>query len=360
MTKSMSRILVAALLLLAPATAVAQDGTMTFGEEAAEDDGGDDEGGGDQADSGSQSSDGEGDGTMTFGEDSGGDSSAAATSDDGPPTVGIAAVPTETISSSQRSRAQNKLRGAMEKVPDVELQSGPAVLEALKKRTVATCVTEPLCLGSVGEEAGVDRLVLVRIVEDQGSPQLNIDYFNVSERLFIRYETVSDVTSVGQAIGAIEPAIGRLFELGQREGGQEYAEQDRGAANQILGFVSAGLSAVAIGSGVVLGVQAQNLQGEYNNKEQVDGQFTDPNFTPRAARDLRERAQSRAQTANILYGLGVAFAGGSAALFLLDSGGESEESSGRAAREEDGASRSVRVAPILGDDRAGLRADFRF
>lgn len=359
MTQRISRIVVAALLLLAPATAVSQEGTMTFGEEASEEDDGSDEGGG-ESQSGNQSSDGGDDGTMTFGEGSSDGSTSATESDTGPPTVGIAAVPTSQVSSSQRSRAQDKLRNAMQKVPDVELQTGSAVLDALKKRTVATCVTEPLCLGAVGEEAGVDRLVLVRITDDQGSPQLNIDYFNVADRLFIRYETVSEVNSVGQAINAIEPAIVRLFELGQRGQGKDYAEEDQGAAKKILGFVSAGLSAVAIGSGIYLGVQAQNLQGQYNNKEKIDGRYTDPNFTQRRAQELKQRAESRAQTANILYGLGVAFAGGSAALLLIDSGSESEESSRRAGNGDDGSSRSVRVAPILGADRAGLRADFRF
>lgn len=345
--------LVATLLCLFAATPAfgQDDGTMTFGEEDAQeiddDESSDDGGGGQQQDGG-----GEEEGTMTFGEEE----AASTSAEEQKPVVGLVAVPGDAMDESQRQSLQQKLAGSLQQVPDIELETGTAVLESLKKRTVATCVTEPLCLGSIGDDAGVERIVLAKVDRKEDGLQFNVDYFNVEDRLFIKYESVDGLGNFNKVLDQVDPVIKTVFEIRERQEGPNYADQNKGAAQTAIAVGCGVLSAGALVGGIVFGTNARDIQSNLNNYQQNEqGVYQDPKFTQKKARRMLNDAQGQAELANISYGLSGAFAIASGVLFLIDPGGDVAEESRRA-----GLFERLEVSPNFSKSGAGISAGFDF
>lgn len=345
--------LVATLLCLFAATPAfgQDDGTMTFGEEDAQeiddDEASDDGGGGQQQDGG-----GEEEGTMTFGEED-----AADTSDEEQkPVVGLAAVPGDAIDESQRQSLQQQLGDSLQQVPDIELQTGTALLESLRQRTVATCVTEPLCLGSIGDDAGVERIVLAKVDRKEDGLQLDIDYFNVEDRLFIKYESVDGLGNFNKVLDQVQPVIKTVFEIREREEEPNYADQNTGAAQTAIAVGCGVLSAGALVGGIVFGTNARGIESNVNSYEKNEqGVYKDSEFTQTEAQRMLNDAQGQAELANISYGLSGAFAIASGVLFLIDPGGDVSEESGQASLFD-----RLEVSPNFGKSGAGISAGFDF
>ncbi len=345
--------LVATLLCLLAATPAfgQDDGTMTFGEEDAQeidDDESSDDGGGSQQ----QDGEGEEEGTMTFGEQEAAETSA----EEQKPVVGLVAVPGDAIDESQRQSLQQQLADSLQQVPDIELQTGTAVLESLKQRTIATCVTEPLCLGSIGDDAGVERIVLAKVDRKDDGLQLDIDYFNVEDRLFIKYESVDGLGNFNKVLDQVDPVIKTVFEIRERKEGPNYADQNTGAAQTAIAVGCGVLSAGALVGGIVFGTNAKDIESNLNGYEKNEqGVYQDPEFTQKEARRMLNDAQGQAELANISYGLSGAFAIASGVLFLIDPGGDVAEQSRQAELFD-----RLEVSPSFGKSGAGISAGFDF
>jgi hypothetical protein len=348
--------LVATLLCLFAATPAfgQDDGTMTFGEEDAQEvddeEASDDGGGGQQQDDGG----GQEEGTMTFGEEDAADTSDAKQK----PVVGLVAVPGDATDESQRQSLQQQLADSLQQVPDIELQTGTALLESLKKRTVATCVTEPLCLGSIGDDAGVERIVLAKVDRKEDGLQLDIDYFNVEDRLFIEYESVDGLGNFDKVLDQVEPVIKTVFEIREREQEPNYADQNTGAAQTAIAVGCGVLSAGALVGGIVFGTNASDIQSNLNSYEKNEqGVYKDSEFTQTEAQRMLNDAQGQAELANISYGLSGAFAIASGVLFLIDPGGDVAEESGQASLFD-----RLEVSPTFGKSGTGtgISAEFDF
>jgi len=349
MSACRSALLVSALaaVLGAPAPGFAQDddGAMTFGEEEAEEVQEGEDGGGEQE------SDEEG---MTFGEEE----AEEAQQGGGGPVVGVVAVPSPQLSSSQRADLQAKLVEQMKKVPDIQLDPSSSVLDALRKRTVETCVTERLCLGAVGEEAGVEYITMLRVTEEQdGTLRADLDYFRVGERLFEKLGSEEGLDSVGEVRDEIEPLVVELFDLETREQ-QEFAEQNTGAATRILAISTGALAVGGLVGGIVFGNQASDTEDELAGAEtNENGVFRE--LTQREARQKLEDAESDAQTANIFFGLAGAFAVTSGILLYIDlSSGDSAEQNSDQQRARKPP--KLDLFPTASSDGAGFSARIRF
>ncbi len=341
------------LVVFAAGPAFGQDdGTMTFGEEEAEDVSDEDDESDD--DDGAASSGGDSDeGTMTFGEE---EASEGTESGEQAPTVGLVAVPTDAISDSERRQLQKRLAESLQQVPDIEVQTGDAVLQALKKRTVATCVTEPLCLGSIGDDAGVDRIVLASVDKQEAGFSLDVDYFDVENRAFPKYESAEDLRNFNKVLGEIDPAIKQIFEIRRERDDPDYADQNTGAAQTVIAVGCGALSAGALVGGIVFGNQAASIESELNSHQTDEqGVYDDSEFTQNEARNMLDEAQGRAELANISYGLSGAFAIASGVLFLIDSGSDVAEDSRRA-----GLLERLEISPNFSRNGAGLGARIEF
>ena len=342
------RWIVCLVFLAVPSTVSAQD-TMTFGEEEAENVQKEKDDSSQQENNQNQNEEG-----MTFEE---GEASESSSTPSSTPTVGLVAVPGDAMSSTQRANLREKLVSAMQPVPEIDLDSGQAVLEALRKRNVPSCVTEPLCLGSVGGEADVDRIVMARVNQKDEELQLDIDYFNVSDRLFVRYKSVQNLGSFDDVVGAVEPTIKEMFDLNQPQQGSEPGPRPRSSkALKIVGFSSIALSAGALTAGILFGVRANTLEQDLKGRKS-DGAY---NVTQVAAQQQLNQSQNKAGLATGFYiASGVLAAAGGTFLFL-GSGPSGTEQPPADQTTAELNSPSWQVTPTAGRDGVGVRAQFQF
>jgi hypothetical protein len=342
----------AALLLAltwAAPSAFAQ-GDMSFGvdevEEGTED-------GGDGGDGG--------DGDFSFSEEdvnNGGNDGGSAISggSDKSGSVAVVAVPTSAIDEEQRQQLQDALDESMKQVKDYDVRGPSGVLGGLRDRDPEVCARETICLAGVGGEAGVNKMVLARITKIGEQYRLDIDFFDVDERLFIKYETVENLGSANAAIKAVDPTIKTLFSIRGDKGGPIVEDKPNNQwIRPVFGYTTAGLAVAGLVGGAVFGNKARQERDAIVNASKNDaGQYTEQSQTD--ARNSFNGARRTANTANVFYGLGVGMAALSVVFFTVDFGSD-------VADEDELSKRSIRdfkVAPAVTRDAAGVGTFFRF
>mgnify|MGYP000026502090 FL=1 len=332
-----------AVSVAGPVQAQDDEETMTFGEEEAEE---------------AQKGEGGDDGTMVFGEEAG--------EADGPPRVSVVAVPTEPINARERQKIESEMMRIAEDVEGIEVESGDAVLDELKARTVETCVTEPLCLGEVGEAAGVDRILMARVTPSTtgGGLDLDVDYFDVSERLFLKYESVENLGGVSQVIDNVKPTLNVLFERRAPEQQTQFAEEDPGKALMWVGIGGSVAAAGALAGGVVLALQAKQMDDDLQGAGQTDGGDYET-LTQAEARQRVSEIDSKYAAAGAFIGVGGAFAVGSAILIAVGTQNTESAPPRRADADGEGSEKrrgisDVTLTPQFSRQSAGLTAGFQF
>ncbi|MGM0558678.1 MAG: hypothetical protein ACQEVA_19990 [Myxococcota bacterium] len=328
-------------VLLIPSAAFAQD-EMTFG--------------GDDEEESVESEESEGD-TMDFGGPSDGEDTEG-TTDAAPSanlTIAVIAVPTPDIDGNQRRELQSAMQDAMGMTQGYDMMGADAVLQGLDSRGVATCITEPLCLGTVGGEAGVERILMGRVKETANGYSLDVDLFDVEDRLFVKYSTQANLGNFNKVIDAVAPAYQEVFDIRVDRQGPNYGEEaNTGKIQTILAYSAAGLAVASLTGGIVFGSQAAKLEDEAINHEQDDeGRYVD--YTQVQANEDIRAAQGKAQTANIFYGVAGGLAVISGVLFVVQSGSDVAEGEGRA-----GLFDRLKLAPAVGQGSLGFgaRVDF--
>ncbi|MBA2663372.1 MAG: hypothetical protein H0U74_13880 [Bradymonadaceae bacterium] len=267
--------------------------------------------------------------------------------------VAVVAIPSPDLDETDRVAIQNELRSAMDTVPGFVSYGDNTVLPGLEDRDPMSCVREPLCLASVGRSAGVERILSARITRTGGSYRLDVDFFDVNERLFLRYHSAADLSNMSAVVKAIRPAVNDIFHIRGPRGPDGYVDDDSVNLNRILAYSTAGLSAVCLGVGIYFGMQVNSLEEEFNAQAKTGERYTSLTQVD-AQRRIRDM-ESTAVTANIFFGLSAALGVGSILLFIIE--GDSAD--------EDLASierpwQNVRVAPTISRDGLGLGAHLRF
>ncbi len=327
------------LTLFTPAVSFAQDDDegMSFGDE-------------DVADGGDEG--------MSFGDEDieegdGGDASDSpdplTASNNNTGSLAVVAVSTGSIDGEQRQKLQDALDEAMTQIKGYDLQGASTVLSELNDRG-EECVQEQICLTNVGEAAGVDKLLLARITKmDDETYKLDLDFFDVQERLFINYEKVEGLGSPNAAIDSVDASVKRLFKVRDLDDGPIVEEKPKNEWIQpTFAYTSAGLAVACFAGGAVFGNQAR---GEYNT---VVEQSESGMLTQRDARAQYDTASGKARRANLFYGLGVGLGVLSAVLFTVDFGSDVAED------DEYVRIKDIQVAPTVSANGGGIGTFFRF
>ncbi len=329
--------------LLMPSAGLAQ-GTMDFGVEDVEEEDGEGQEGGDTGD----------DGEMTFGADEvqedPQDTGAADTY-----TVAVVALPSDAIDRSQRIELQQKMLDAVSLDPNYSAQDGASVLNGLEENGMS-CVTEPLCLSSVGQEAGVDRILIGRVEDKARGLSLNIDLFDVSDKLFVKYTSVDRLANFDSVIDSVEPGMKDIFDIRVERKGPNYGEEtDTGTVQKVLAWTAAGLSVASLGTGIYFGSEASSGEEEILGMKDGNGQFT---INQRQAQQMVRDVEGDALTANVLYGASAGLAVISGILFYVEGGSDVADPNDR--RRRAGLLDRVDVQPTFGLGNVGLGATFSF
>lgn len=331
------------LMLLLPSAAFAQ-GTMDFGVEDVEEEEGE-----------GQDAAGDESGTMTFGaeevqEDSG-DTEIAGTY-----SVAVVAIPSEAIDRDQRIELQQKMLEAVSLDPNYQAQDGAPVLNGLEANGIASCVTEPLCLAGVGQDAGVERILLGRVEQKARGLSLNIDLFDVTDKLFVKYTSVDRLGNFESVLDSVEPAMKDIFDIRIERKGPDYGEEgDTGTVQRVLAWTAAGLSVASLGAGIYFGTEASSGEDDIIGMKDANGQFT---VSQREAQQMVRDVEGDATTANILYGASAGLAVVSGILFYVESG--SDVAAPDNGRRRAGLLDRVDIQPSIGIGNVGLGASFTF
>lgn len=275
-------------------------------------------------------------------------------SDESHQQVAIVAVPSEQMDSDRRAQVQAEMERVASKITTITALSGSAVLGALEASGGEACVQEPLCLADVGEQAGVDRILVARVSASANGTELKLDYFDVEDKLFVRFKNTDGLGNTGSIVRAVEPAMNDIFDVRDLSAGQTYqGDEDSSTVQTVIAFGTAGLAVASLVGGIVMGLGAKKAADEVINSPKTGDVY---NYTQVEARDAIRPAQSKATTANVFYGLAVGLAAVSAVFFVIRSGSDvdkSEQASKRGIKD-------LQIAPSVSGDGPGIGATFRF
>ena len=315
----------------------------------------------DEVEGGGDTEEGDGDGGFTFSEEdvqNGGDSDGKSTIGQGSQeggSVAVVAVPTSALDADQRNNLQAELDTSMQQIKNYDVRGPSGVLGGLQERDPEVCARETICLASVGEDAGVNKMLLGRITQTGETYRLDIDFFDVDERLFIKYESVENLGSVRAAINAVDPTVKRLFGIRDLSSGPEVEEKANTQwIRPVFGYTCAALAVGGFAGGAYFGNKAKQERDAIVNAPKSGDKYTTQ--TQAGAREKFNGARRTANTANVFYGLGVGMAALSVVFFTVDFGSDVADEDELSQRRI----KDIRLAPALSRDAAGAGASFRF
>lgn len=313
---------------------------MSFGEEEVEEE---------------EETDDTDDGTMSFGEEEVEQQTGNAAADDTSYTLAVVAVPTDAVSREQRIELQEKMRQAVSLDPAYQAEDGAQVLNGLEQAGLGSCITEPLCLSGVGQDAGVERILLGRVEETARGLTLNIDLFDVTDKLFVKYTSKARLGNFDAVIDAVEPAMKDIFDIRIERTGPNYGDEtDSGTVQKVLAYSAAGLAVASLGAGIYFGMEASDGEDAILARKNDNGQFQ---ITQKQAQQMLRDVEDDALTANVLYGASAGLAVLSGILFYVESGSDVAAPGGR---RRAGILERIDVQPKVGFGEVGLGATFSF
>ena len=271
-------------------------------------------------------------------------------------SVAIVAMAGEEMDSDRRGKVQAEMERVAGEISAVSVVGGGGLLSALEASGGEACVQEPLCLADVGEQAGAERILVARVVKREKGLELKIDYFDVDDKLFVKYENVGGLGGTGAVVSAIEPALKKIFDVREFVDGPDYqGDENKSVVQTVLAYGFAGLAVASLAGGIVMGLGAKSTESDVEGRPKTGDVYS---MTQVEAREAIRPAEKKATTANVFYGLAAGFAAVSVLFFLIRGGsdvGEDEKATTRKTI------RDINVAPaVTADGGIGFGAGFRF
>jgi hypothetical protein len=264
---------------------------------------------------------------------------------------------------------ERSLNAELEGLSVVELSTTtPLTFSELQFAVGCTDATES-CLAEVAAMLGVDVLVLSSVARTETGVTLDLAVFRASDHL--TQQTTREFSGPGadsETLDALEPALRELFGLpipqsqpaqpaaadpiAPHEAASATADRmapvpsdeatalSRPTATPLLPWILAGTGVLAIGTGAVFGMLANNSEDEFKSAPVGDRAEID------AAHGVLQDARTQATLANVFLGAGAAMIVTAGVLLLLDGAPAT--------------SASIAIEPSVGLDRAGVLLGGRF
>lgn len=328
-----------------PAAALAQDDEMSFGvddldewEDEWEDDG--DE--------------------MTFAPDDFDDASTYDSAEEAAQIldVGVVVIPSEALDDIQRAEIQAALLEVVRQIPNITAYGDSDLLPALMDRDPEYCSRESLCLAGVGRNAGVQRIVQARIERAGSSYRLDLDYFDVRDRIFVAYHSKTGLASINSLKEALKPGVNDIFNIRVRRDDDSFVDDAVVNVQKIMAFSTAGLSVAALATGIFFGHRVNTQKEELAQyKQDEEGRYE--NFTQVQAHEMQRQMQTDALAANLFYAVAGISGATSITLFILNSQKGSKDRQAASDGERPWYS-AIEVTPRLNRDGVGVGARLTF
>lgn len=275
-------------------------------------------------------------------------------SDEGEQSVAIVTMPSANMNEELYRRVHEELERFSGTVTNIKPVSGSAVQAEIEKQGGDECIVETICLAEIGENAGVDRILVTRLKASDSGLELATDYFDVKDRLFLKYNSTKNLSGDDAVVEAIEPALKIIFEVRDLVNTPDYYEdKNDGTFQTIAAWSTAGLSLASLGAGIYFGLEASDLESKLVESPQSGTIY---NMTQKEAAEKLRETESAATTANIFYGVSAGLAIASGILFYIQGGSDvatQEELDARAPTH-------FRFAPVVTKHSVGFGAGFDF
>jgi hypothetical protein len=234
-------------------------------------------------------------------------------------------VPNEQMSSEDATRLSEFLVRELAGIPGVESVSNEYLMEEFEimgAELARECAFDPVCLGRVGWEVGLDQVVVGRasLGRNPGQFGVTLDLVDLSSRSVLRYRFFESEDDLVELTDAIERQLPYLFDI--RQGPVEYVEVDEGPG---LLQVSAAWSSLALGLsslgvGLYFGLDASSREEDVRNSSLREGDIY--LLTQVQARYMLDEAEDSALMSNVLIGTGAVLLGVSSLLFFITPGSD--------------------------------------
>lgn len=289
----------------------------------------------------------------------------------GLPTVTGLIIPTPTLApalAAQLTEQLNSRLNALVEYDAVGYDAFTAEFEIMGEDLAKECAFDPVCMGRIGRDAGVDYVVIGRVENASTSGQWSttLDLIDIGLGQidnFVYFSTDNRTVAVQDALTA---QINRLFRIRIVDTGE--LDRGEGRGQRILGWTLVGLGVAAIGGGTYFGVDFMGQRKDLENSRRLYDTVGNPIIDPNTGRPIYDMTQRDAQVLidemNKTRNLGFALIGGGAAvaitgavLIAVSSGNDiydEADSSMRYVR------RKVRVAPAFSRDGFGIVSGFEF
>lgn len=206
-----------------------------------------------------------------------------------------------------------------EAVPNFELKDE---FEIMGSELATECAFDPVCLGRVGYDIGLDQVIIGRATSGREGNEVSftLDLVDLESRSVLRYRSVEVDNNIAMLSQVITTQVPFLFEI--REGPDDVVIGPTGPSPLQVGAAwgTLGLGTVSLVVGVVFGVDAAGTEDDVRNGELREGDVYVA--TQREAQTQLDEAADKALLANVFLGTGVALLGVSALLFLITPGSD--------------------------------------
>lgn len=273
--------------------------------------------------------------------------------------VAVVALAGEHMDADRRQKVQEEMERVAAGIPAITMLSGSSVLGTLEASGGDACVQEPLCLADVGEQAGVERILIARVAEKPDGLELKVDYFDVDDKLFVRFHNIGGLGGTPGVVKSVEPALNKIFDVREFVEGQEFSgDEDSSVVQSVLAYGAGGLAVASLVGGIVFGLKAKRVEDEVTSSPR-NGEVYE--YTQVEAREAIRPAKSAATTANVFYGLSVGLAAVSVLFFVIRGGSDVADEGATALNDDDKKIRDLQIAPaVTSDGGLGFGASFRF
>jgi hypothetical protein len=276
----------------------------------------------------------------------------------GPPVTTALVIPSDNLDADTASEISDLLVDELHTLPDVQVVDYQALkdeFDVMGSELALECAFDPVCLGRVGSDAGLDEIIVGRATGRNGSElQLVLDRVSVSSRSVVRYRPVRTDSDRASLTEMVHSQLPFLYDLRQ-ENQQQVTHRTGPSELQVaMAWTSLGLGVVALGLGIYFGISANNGESDVRDARLVEQNVRDLTQV-QADRQLAD-AQDQALLANVMFGTGLALVGVSLLLFLITPG---EDIDANADQVGLGPSRP-RVGAMITQDGWGVFGQVRF
>lgn len=234
-------------------------------------------------------------------------------------------IPNEHLGSEFATRLSDFLVRELAGIPGVESVSNEYLMEEFEvmgAELARECAFDPVCLGRVGWEIGLDQVVVGRASLGRSPGQLGVtlDLVDLSSRSVLRYRFFESENDLVELTDDVERQLPYLFEI--RQAPVEYVEVEEGPG---LLQVSAAWSSLAIGLsslgvGLYFGLDASSREEDVRNSALREGDIY--LLTQVQARYMLDEAEESALMSNVFIGTGAVLLGVSSLLFFITPGSD--------------------------------------